>query len=221
MHSLPVTTHGDAVGPSAKPAVPAANGEQKPEEQPDAPVTADVPEPTDPVELRQPDPDPAEKAADQDVPQEKPAGDPLFAAQAVEAPVPDDPPTALGELATALSGLRAAVGGASYPLVMPSADDARRTGAALVSQLDDYLLPRLARLDAPLLVVVGGSTGAGKSTLVNSLVRTPVSTAGVLRPTTRSPVLVSDPADLPWFRQGQLLPGLTRTTEPSSDPRAL
>ena len=42
---------------------------------------------------------------------------------------------------------------------MPSADDARRIGAALVAQLDDYLLPRLARLDAPLLVVVGGSTG--------------------------------------------------------------
>nr|WP_296069928.1 ABC transporter [uncultured Actinoplanes sp.] len=104
---------------------------------------------------------------------------------------------------------------------MPSADDAQRVGAALVSQLDDYLLPRLARLDAPLLVVVGGSTGAGKSTLVNSLVRAPVSTAGVLRPTTRSPVLVSNPADLPWFRQGRLLPGLVRTPESSADPRTL
>jgi energy-coupling factor transporter ATP-binding protein EcfA2 len=90
-----------------------------------------------------------------------------------------------------------------------------------VSQLDDYLQPRLARLDAPLLVVVGGSTGAGKSTLVNSLVRAPVSAAGVLRPTTRSPVLVSNAADLPWFRKGELLPGLTRTSESSSDPRTL
>jgi hypothetical protein len=104
---------------------------------------------------------------------------------------------------------------------MPSADDARRVGKALVSQLDDYLLPRLARLDAPLLVVVGGSTGAGKSTLVNSLVRAPVSAAGVLRPTTRSPVLVSHPGDLPWFRKGVLLPGLTRTSESSSDPQTL
>jgi hypothetical protein len=120
-----------------------------------------------------------------------------------------------------LSRLRAAIGGTSYPLVMPSADDARRVGKALVSQLDDYLLPRLARLDAPLLVVVGGSTGAGKSTLVNSLVRAPVSAAGVLRPTTRSPVLVSHPSDLPWFRKGELLPGLTRTSESSSDPQTL
>jgi hypothetical protein len=132
-----------------------------------------------------------------------------------------EPPAAVGELATALSRLRAAIGGAAFPLVMPSAEDAKRVGAALVSQLDDYLLPRLARLDAPLLVVVGGSTGAGKSTLVNSLVRAPVSTAGVLRPTTRSPVLVSHPDDLAWFRQGDLLPGLTRTTESSNDANTL
>ena len=70
-------------------------------------------------------------------------------------------------------------------------------------------------------MVVGGSTGAGKSTLVNSLVRAPVSPAGVLRPTTRAPVLVCHPADAAWFRQADLLPGLARTTGPSDDPRAL
>ena len=70
-------------------------------------------------------------------------------------------------------------------------------------------------------MVVGGSTGAGKSTLVNSLVKARVSAAGVLRPTTRSPVLVCNPSDAAWFRQGDLLPGLTRTTEPSDDPRTL
>ena len=68
--------------------------------------------------------------------------------------------------------------GATYPLVMPSADEADGSARRWSSQLDDYLLPRLRRLDAPLLVVVGGSTGAGKSTLVNSLVRAPVSPAG-------------------------------------------
>ncbi|MEV4640767.1 dynamin family protein [Actinoplanes sp. NPDC049548] len=138
-----------------------------------------------------------------------------------EPAAPAEPPAAVGRLATALSQLRATIGGTTYPLVMPSADEARRVGSALVSQLDDYLLPRLARLDAPLLVVVGGSTGAGKSTLVNSLVRAPVSTAGVLRPTTRSPVLVSHPSDASWFRKGELLPGLTRTAESSSDPQTL
>ena len=143
------------------------------------------------------------------------------AALGAAAPGLGEPPAEVTRLATALSRLRAAIGGTSYPLVMPSADEARRIGAALVSQLDDYLLPRLARLDAPLLVVVGGSTGAGKSTLVNSLVRAPVSAAGVLRPTTRSPVLVSHPSDLPWFRKGELLPGLTRTSESSADPKTL
>ena len=141
---------------------------------------------------------------------------------AVLAPVPPvEPPPAVGDLAIALSRLRATIGGTTYPLVMPSAEEAQRVGAALVAQLDDYLLPRLARLDAPLLVVVGGSTGAGKSTLVNSLVRAPVTKAGVLRPTTRSPVLVSHPSDSPWFRNGQLLPGLTRTAESSTDAHTL
>ncbi|HWS38174.1 MAG TPA: ABC transporter [Actinoplanes sp.] len=126
-------------------------------------------------------------------------------------------------LATGLSRLRAALGSASYPLELPSADEARRVGSALTAQLDDYLLPRLSRLDAPLLVVVGGSTGAGKSTLVNSLVQTPVSTAGVLRPTTRSPVLVVHPDDLPFFAPGPggILPGLTRTGQSSSAPDAI
>ncbi|WP_374728299.1 ABC transporter [Catenuloplanes atrovinosus] len=104
---------------------------------------------------------------------------------------------------------------------MPSAADARQAGTALVTQLDDYLIPRLARLDAPLLAVVGGSTGAGKSTLVNSLVAAKVSAAGVLRPTTRAPLLAANPADLEWFRRGELLPGLTRTDEPSTDPKSL
>ncbi|HEX6967589.1 MAG TPA: GTPase domain-containing protein [Micromonosporaceae bacterium] len=121
----------------------------------------------------------------------------------------------------ALRRLRGALATTTYPLAVPSAAEARRTTRALITQLDDYLLPRLARLDAPLLVVVGGSTGAGKSTLVNSLVRARVTVPGVLRPTTRAPVLVCHPRDLAWFRQAELLPGLTRTTRPSDDPRTL
>ncbi|MDM4721590.1 ABC transporter [Micromonospora sp. WMMA1363] len=135
----------------------------------------------------------------------------------------ETPYTSTGDdtLPTALTGLRAAIGAARFPLPLPSAEVARRAGRAVTDQLDDYLLPRLRRLDAPLLVVIGGSTGAGKSTLVNSMVQARVSAAGVLRPTTRSPVLVCSPADSSWFRQGALLPGLTRTNSPSEDPRAL
>ncbi len=47
----------------------------------------------------------------------------------------------------------------------------------------------------PLLVVVGGPTGVGKSTLVNSLIGRAVSDVGVVRPTTRVPVLVHHPDD--------------------------
>ena len=86
-------------------------------------------------------------------------------------------------------------------------DDAR----AIVNQLDDYVLPRLANLDAPLLAVIGGSTGSGKSTLVNAVLRERVSNPGVIRPTTRQPVLVANPADADWFNSPQVLPGLARS----------
>ena len=75
--------------------------------------------------------------------------------------------------------------------------DADRTRIQLIAQIDDYLLPRLRHLDAPLLVGVGGSTGAGKSTITNSLVGSPVTETGLLRPTTRTPVLVCHPDDEP------------------------
>ncbi|MEU8295961.1 ABC transporter [Micromonospora sp. NPDC048909] len=151
------------------------------------------------------------------------SGAPAVAARTGPPDDAEDPPATTGDdtLPAALEGLRAAIGATSFPLTLPSAEPARRTAAGLTDQLDDYLLPRLTRLDAPLLVVVGGSTGAGKSTLVNSLVQARVSAAGVLRPTTRSPVLVCSPADSSWFRQGELLPGLTRTNEPSEDPGTL
>jgi hypothetical protein len=160
-----------------------------------------------------------------DEPPAEPAGETADEPAAEPAAVPaDEPPTRVGPaeaLTHALAGLRDAIAASTYPLILPTAEEARRVGAALVSQLDDYLIPRLARLDAPLLVVVGGSTGAGKSTLVNSLVRAPVSAAGVLRPTTRAPVLVCHPNDTSWFRKGELLPGLARTAKAGSDPHTL
>lgn len=51
----------------------------------------------------------------------------------------------------------------------------------------------------PLLVVVGGSTGVGTSTVVNSLVGRRVSATGVRRPTTRAPLLLHHPVDQAWF----------------------
>jgi energy-coupling factor transporter ATP-binding protein EcfA2 len=62
------------------------------------------------------------------------------------------------------------------------------------------------------LAVVGGSTGAGKSTLVNSLIGQIVSEPGVLRPTTRSPVLIHNPVDAEWFTGDRVLPGMARSS---------
>ncbi|HWS58639.1 MAG TPA: dynamin family protein [Actinotalea sp.] len=114
------------------------------------------------------------------------------------------------DLGTALAALRAALVEVRLPLDLPPAAASRREVTRLVAHLDDYLLPRVRQLGAPLLAVVGGSTGAGKSTLVNALVGAPVSAAGVLRPTTRSPVLVHHPDDTAWFTTDRVLPGLAR-----------
>ena len=105
----------------------------------------------------------------------------------------------------AVRGVRDAVADTSLPV------DVTPEARAILNQLDDYVLPRLANLDAPLLAVIGGSTGSGKSTLVNGLLRERVSNPGVIRPTTRQPVLVANPGDAEWFNSPQVLPGLTRS----------
>src|SRR5215218_8753664 len=115
-------------------------------------------------------------------------------------------------LPQALIVLSEALRDAGLELEIAGVDEARRVRAEVVAQIEDYLLPRLRSMDAPLLMVVGGSTGAGKSTLVNSLVGAEVSPPGVLRPTTRAPVLVCHPDDVAWFEDDRVLPGMSRTT---------
>ncbi|NYG56542.1 dynamin family protein [Nocardioides perillae] len=122
---------------------------------------------------------------------------------------------------TALVQLRSALQGAALPLDVPGVAEQRAARREMVDQLEDYVIPRLMTIDAPLLAVVGGSTGAGKSTLVNSLVGHRVTAPGVLRPTTRSPVLVHHPDDAEWFGQDRLLPDLERVPYATDDPDAL
>jgi len=124
------------------------------------------------------------------------------------------------ELLSAVEQLRREVDYAAFPLDLSGVSAARSTRSALMKQLDDYVIPRLSSLDAPLLTVVGGSTGAGKSTLVNSLVGSVVSQHGVIRPTTRLPVLVHHPRDTSWFSGSRVLPDLARITQGDLAPGA-
>src|SRR4029078_2938824 len=78
--------------------------------------------------------------------------------------------TSGAQMVTALVRLRAALQGAVLPLELPGVEAHRLARTEMVDQLEDYVIPRIVTLEAPLLAVVGGSTGAGKSTLVNSLV---------------------------------------------------
>ena len=126
-------------------------------------------------------------------------------------------------LLAAVNGLRDQVEASRLPLALPDAPAAGKVRLELLQQLDDYVIPRLSSLDAPLLAVVGGSTGAGKSTLVNSIVGMQVTRPGGLRPTTRSPVLVHHPSDKHWFVDTRVLPGLARVRggDLAEDPSAV
>ncbi|MEP9384005.1 dynamin family protein [Nocardioides cheoyonin] len=124
-------------------------------------------------------------------------------------------------MVTALVRLHHALQDVALPLDIADAPAQRQARATMIDQLEDYVIPRMMTIDAPLLAVVGGSTGAGKSTLVNSLVGTRVTAPGILRPTTRSPVLVHHPDDGKWFGQDRLLPEFERVDHATNDPGAL
>lgn len=61
----------------------------------------------------------------------------------------------------------------------------------LARALRNYLIPRLSEADRPMTVVVTGPTGAGKSTIVNSLLGMDVAETGALRPTTKTPLVAT------------------------------
>lgn len=117
-----------------------------------------------------------------------------------------------------LERLRASLVDAGLTLPLDGIVAQREAAASAVRQIDDYIRPRLADLDAPLLAVVGGSTGSGKSTLVNALLGVATTRAGVIRPTTRQPILVHAPADAGWFASDRILPGLARVRGRISAP---
>jgi energy-coupling factor transporter ATP-binding protein EcfA2 len=68
----------------------------------------------------------------------------------------------------------------------PVLEDRRQQALGAVER---FFLPRLEERGLPLIVALIGSTGAGKSTILNSLAGKPISRVGVVRPTTRDPIV--------------------------------
>ncbi|MCW2879178.1 MAG: hypothetical protein JWQ95_3278 [Sphaerisporangium sp.] len=120
-------------------------------------------------------------------------------------------------LTAALSGLRDSVTGLRLGLDVPGVEEARKAQTEILAQIEDYVIPRVHMSTAPALVVVAGSTGAGKSTLVNTLAAAKVSSTGVRRPTTGTPVLACHPDDRDWFAKGDVLNGMIRVDRPGPD----
>jgi len=117
------------------------------------------------------------------------------------------------KLESALIELRDAVTRTHLLLDFPGIEAARSERQQLISQVEDYLLPRLRQSGAPILISMAGSTGAGKSTLLNSIAGRQVSATGIRRPTTNSPVLACHPDEVGWFAENVFLPTLPRVRQ--------
>src|SRR4051812_11452376 len=86
----------------------------------------------------------------------------------------------------------------------PVSDAARSRAVQLRDHVAGHLRPRAASLDAPVVVLLLGPTGAGKSTLFNTVAGRAASATGVLRPTTRDAVVLAAPGDRETLAQGSL-----------------
>ncbi|VEI12470.1 dynamin family protein [Trueperella bialowiezensis] len=116
------------------------------------------------------------------------------------------------QVAPILRPFRDALDALSFPLPLGSQGEGELIRQDILNQLSDYVIPRYDSLEAPLLAVFGGSTGSGKSTLVNSILGENVSQASALRPITRRPILVHHPDDAHWFTGQRIFPHLARVT---------
>jgi hypothetical protein len=86
----------------------------------------------------------------------------------------------------------------------PRSEPAATRARQLVDHLRSHVRVRASSLDAPLVVLLVGPTGAGKSTIFNTIVGRGASPTGVLRPTTRMAVVLAHPTDRERLREGAL-----------------
>ena len=101
----------------------------------------------------------------------------------------------------------------------PRSEPALARATRLADHLSGHVRVRAASLDAPLLVVLVGPTGAGKSTVFNTIAGRPVSETGVLRPTTRVAVVLLHPQDRAAILEGtfaRIAPSQVRFVEDDS-----
>jgi energy-coupling factor transporter ATP-binding protein EcfA2 len=87
----------------------------------------------------------------------------------------------------------------------PQNPAAQERARQLHDHLESFVRPRAADLEAPLLVLLLGPTGAGKSSLINTIAGAEVSRAGVLRPTTREAILYASESDAKQIMSGARL----------------
>ncbi|MDN4472960.1 dynamin family protein [Demequina zhanjiangensis] len=100
-----------------------------------------------------------------------------------------------GALLDALVDTRKVVATTQLPLPTGHQDESAELMEHMLDQLDHHLIPRVREEASPAIVVVAGSTGAGKSTVVNALIGEELTPSGVLRPTTKQPHLFHHPLD--------------------------
>jgi energy-coupling factor transporter ATP-binding protein EcfA2 len=217
----PATVQFEAV-PAETPqsvVVPAPPGPRPEAAAPDPESALAPPEPRPAAGSASAEPTSAQPESADSAPAEPAPAEPAPAAPGRAAPARSQP-AAQGHvrvdarlLEAALLNLRKRI--AAIPLVfqIAGAAEAKAERGKLLSQIDDYLLPRVRRSAAPILVALVGSTGAGKSTLVNSVVGAHVSATGVRRPTTNSPVLACHPDEIDWFAENNFLPTLPRVRQ--------
>lgn len=89
----------------------------------------------------------------------------------------------------ALEAIAGSLEEVAFVLPGPEQRDAETERREIAAAVRRYVLPRLREPDAPIVAVLVGLSGVGKSTLINTLAQDRVSDTGVVRPTTTHGVL--------------------------------